>query len=122
MTKKKKKNDAPPPPFPPSLATNPLGAIKQVIFVRHGEHGEILDKPTPCLSEVGMGRGMMLSRYFDEGPPGVKKPTMIFAMNGSTTKATPPSVREREGEGEREGGREGRGGEGRGGGVVCVAP
>ena len=106
MTKKKKTPTAAPPLLFP--ATNPLGAIKQVIFVRHGEHGEILDKPTPCLSEVGMGRGMMLSRYFDEGPPGVKKPTMIFAMNGSTTKATPPSVREREGERER--GREGRGG------------
>ena len=73
-------------------ATNALGRIKQIIFVRHGEHGRLLDKPTPCLSEVGVGRAMMLSEYFDRAPPGVRKPTRVYAMNGSTHQAVPPSV------------------------------
>lgn len=77
-------------------ATNLLGSIKQLTFVRHGEHHpDVNGTASMCLSERGVSRGLMLARYFDRNvaPKGVLKPTMVLAMNGTTEKADPPSVR-----------------------------
>lgn len=66
-------------------ATNPLGQIKQIIFVRHGQHASIMGNRTPCLSQHGMGRALMLAQYLsgkDGSPPGLKAPTLVYAMNG----------------------------------------
>lgn len=77
-------------------ATNLLGSIKQLTFVRHGEHHpDVNGTASMCLSERGVSRGLMLARYFDRkvAPKGVLQPTMVLAMNGTTEKADPPSVR-----------------------------
>lgn len=91
----KKKHSLSSAPWPlPANASAKLAAIKQIIFVRHGQHGDILGKDTPCLSELGAAHAMMLTQYLDDHrPAGVKKPTMVYAMNGSTTAAIPPTVR-----------------------------
>lgn len=72
--------------FPPlSSAGNPLASIKQIIFVRHGQHASIMGKQTPCLSQHGMARSLMLAQYLAGkagAPPGLKAPTLVYAMNG----------------------------------------
>jgi len=56
-----------------SQKTNPLGAVKQIIFVRHGEHAYLNDTDTPCMSDIGMARAVMFPRYLTrpDAPRGV---------------------------------------------------
>ena len=56
-----------------SQKTNPLGAVKQIIFVRHGEHAYLNDTDTPCMSDIGMARAVMIPRYLTrpDAPRGV---------------------------------------------------
>ena len=56
-----------------SLKTNPLGAVKQIVFVRHGEHAFLNETDTPCMSDIGMARAVMLPRYLSrpDAPKGV---------------------------------------------------
>ena len=67
----------------------------KIIFVRHGEHAYLNDTDTPCMSEVGMARAVMLTRYLSrpDAPKGVLPPTMVYAMNGNTKESDPPTVR-----------------------------
>lgn len=68
---------------------------KKIIFVRHGEHAYLNDTDTPCMSEIGMARAVMLTRYLarPDAPKGVLPPTMVYAMNGNTKESDPPTVR-----------------------------
>ena len=56
-----------------SRKTNPLGAVKQIIFVRHGEHAYLNDTDTPCMSDIGMARAVALPLYLSkpDAPRGV---------------------------------------------------
>jgi hypothetical protein len=68
---------------------------KKIIFVRHGEHAYLNDTDTPCMSEIGMARAVMLTRYLarPDAPKGVLPPTMVYAMNGNTKESDPLTVR-----------------------------
>lgn len=44
-----------------------------------------MGKQTPCLSQHGMARSLMLAQYLAGkagAPPGLKAPTLVYAMNG----------------------------------------